>query len=87
MTRGKNDSNSENAKRLLKMIGIRIKFLREAKGEYNYERFAFKHDLNRSQLWRYENGEDMYLSSLLKVLAALDISLSDFFKEGFDKTA
>lgn len=86
MTRGKNDSNSENAKRLLKMIGIRIKFLREAKGEYNYERFAFKHDLNRSQLWRYENGEDMYLSSLLKVLAALDISLSDFFKEGFDKT-
>jgi len=87
MTRGKNDSNSENAKRLLKMIGVRIKFLREAKGEYNYERFAFKHDLNRSQLWRYENGEDMYLSSLIKVLAALDISLSDFFKEGFDKSA
>ncbi|KQR66942.1 helix-turn-helix domain-containing protein [Pedobacter sp. Leaf176] len=87
MTKGKSDYNSENARKLLKMIGIRIKFLREAKGEYNYERFAFKHDLNRSQLWRYENGEDMYLSSLLKVLAALDISLSDFFKEGFDKTA
>lgn len=87
MTRGKNDDSNENARQILKMIGVRIKFLREAKGEYNYERFAFKHDLNRSQLWRYENGEDMYVSSFLKVLAALDISVTDFFNEGFDKTA
>lgn len=87
MSRAKNDQNSENIKQVLKLVGERIRFLREAKGERNYEKFAFKHDLNRTQLWRYENGEDLNFSSLLKVLSALDISLAEFFSEGFDQSA
>lgn len=42
-------------------------------------------DLSRTQLWRYENGEDLRFTSLLKVLKALDISLAKFFGEGFDE--
>lgn len=87
MSKAKNEQDSENLKQVLKLVGERIRFLREAKGEKNYEKFAFKHDLNRTQLWRYENGEDLYFSSLLKVLAALDISLAEFFGEGFDQSA
>jgi len=35
---------------------------------------------------RYENGQDFYFSSLLKILRALDVSLAEFFKvSGFLK--
>jgi transcriptional regulator with XRE-family HTH domain len=81
MARGK---DNEQARLVLKRLGQRIRSLRESKNETNYEKFAFKHNLGRTQLWRYENGEDLQFSSLLKVLKALDISLADFFKEGFD---
>ncbi|MET3982024.1 ribosome-binding protein aMBF1 (putative translation factor) [Mucilaginibacter sp. UYP27] len=83
MARGKDNDPGEHIQIMLKKVGQRIKELREAKGEPNYEKFAFKHDINRTQLWRYENGEDLHFSSLLKVLKALDVSLTDFFKEGF----
>ena len=65
-------------------LGKRIKKIRKEAGFTNYEQFAFTHGINRSQYGRYENGEDLRFSSLLKVLKALDISLEDFFKEGFD---
>ncbi|MGM9475241.1 helix-turn-helix domain-containing protein [Pedobacter sp. GSP4] len=84
MSKAKNEQDSEHIRQVLKMVGARIRSLREARGERNYEKFAFKHDLNRTQLWRYENGEDLNFSSLLKVLSALDISLAEFFGSGFD---
>ncbi|MCB9290686.1 MAG: helix-turn-helix transcriptional regulator [Lewinellaceae bacterium] len=64
-------------------LGERIKALRKARGYSNYEQFAYEHEINRSQYGRYENGEDLRFSSLLKVLKALDISLAEFFGEGF----
>lgn len=67
----------------LKNLGERIKTLRKNSGFSNYEQFAFTHEINRSQYGRYENGEDMRFSSLLRVLKALDISLEEFFQEGF----
>lgn len=65
-------------------IGKRLRALRKAKGYSNYELFAFDHDIPRAQYGRYEKGEDMRLSSLLKVIKALDISVKDFFSDGFD---
>jgi transcriptional regulator with XRE-family HTH domain len=70
---------------VLKKLGIRLRELRLAKGEENYEKFAYKHDLNRAQVWRYENGEEMTVTSLVKMLNALDISLAEFFSEGFER--
>ncbi|WP_448698189.1 helix-turn-helix domain-containing protein [Mucilaginibacter sp. AW1-3] len=67
---------------LLVKIGERIRELRLAKGEPNAEKFALKNDINRVQYYGYEKGKDMQLSSLLKVLNALDTSLPEFF-EGF----
>lgn len=84
MARANGNDPNDQTKEVLKKLGKRIRALREAKGEMNYEKFAFKHELNRTQLWRYENGEDFNFSSLIKVLKALDVSLADFFKEGFE---
>ncbi|HYG40088.1 MAG TPA: helix-turn-helix transcriptional regulator [Cytophagales bacterium] len=73
----------EANKKQLQNIGKRLKQLRIEKGYTNYEQFAYEHDIPRAQYGRYERGEDLKLSSLLKVLQGLDISLKDFFAEGF----
>jgi transcriptional regulator with XRE-family HTH domain len=65
-------------------LGERFKELRKDLGFSNYEHFAYENELSRSQYGRYENGEDLRFSSLLKVLKAMNISLKDFFSKGFD---
>jgi transcriptional regulator with XRE-family HTH domain len=77
------DNDKLYTEKQLENLGNRLKELRIAKGFTNYEQFAFEHDLPRAQYGRYERGQDMRFSSLLKVLKAFDISLEDFFKEGF----
>ena len=74
----------ESIERQLKKLGNRIKQIRKEQGYSNYEQFAFKHDINRSSYSRFESGEDIRFSSLLRVLEAFDMSLEEFFSEGFD---
>ncbi len=69
----------------LKQLGDRIKSLRKAKGYSNYEQFAFTHGIARAQYGRYENGADMRISSLLKIIQAFDMNVEEFFSEGFDE--
>lgn len=64
-------------------LGKRIKQLRIAKGYSSYEYFAYEHNISRAQFGRYEKGEDLRYSSLLKVIRAFDITLEEFFNEGF----
>jgi len=72
------------AEKLLEKLGSRLRELRKARGYTNYEQFAFDHGLPRAQYGRYEKGQDLRLSSLVKVLTAMDVSLTEFFAEGFD---
>ncbi len=72
------------SKKQLEKLGERIKSLRISKGYTNYENFAFKHDIPRAQFGRYERGEDLRFSSLVKVVKAFDMTLQEFFREGFD---
>jgi transcriptional regulator with XRE-family HTH domain len=69
----------------LKKLAKRIRELRQEKGYTNYENFAYVSDLPRAQYGRYEKGEDLRYSSLMKVIRALGISVKDFFSEGFDE--
>jgi len=62
-------------------IKIRILFKILCLGRFFIK--TYEHEINRSQHGRYENGEGLRFSSLLKVLKALDISLAEFFGEGF----
>ncbi len=67
----------------LKKLGKRIKQLRIEKGYTSYEYFAYEHNISRAQFGRYERGEDLRFTSLLKVTNALGISLEEFFGNGF----
>lgn len=49
-------------------------------GYSNAEMFANHHGLNRSVYQRWENGEDLNLSSLLKLLEILEMKGSEFFE-------
>lgn len=64
-------------------LGIRIKALRIKAGYASYETFAYEHGLPRAQYGRYEQGKDLRFSSLVKVVAAFDMSMTDFFSDGF----
>lgn len=67
-------------------LGNKLRELRIEKGFTNYEQFAFEHNLPRAQYGRYEQGQDLRFSSLLKVLKAFDISLEDFLKKALSNS-
>ena len=67
---------------ILIKIGEKVRKLRKQNPDYaNYEVFAFTHRINKVTLQRIERGENYNMESLLKVLNALDIGLSEFFKD------
>ena len=76
----------ENPKVTLKKIGSKLRKLRKAAGYNNSDDFAYDHNINRSQYGKYEAGaQDMRLSTLLKTVNLLGITLEDFFKQGLNE--
>ena len=71
--------HDEFTQQQLENLGKRIKELRKAKGYSNYEQFAYDNNIPRAQYGRYENGEDLRFSSLVKVVSALGVSMKEFF--------
>lgn len=69
---------------LLEKLGKRIKTLRIEKKFSNYEHFAYESGISRTQYGKYETGDNLKFLTLMKVLKTLDISVADFFSEGFD---
>jgi transcriptional regulator with XRE-family HTH domain len=68
----------------LQKLGERIRRLRIQKGYTSYEYFAYEHEISRAQFGRYERGEDLRFSTLVKIINAMDLTLDEFFGEGFD---
>ncbi|MCC6182589.1 MAG: helix-turn-helix transcriptional regulator [Bacteroidia bacterium] len=68
----------------LKRLGKRIKELRIKRGYTNYEYFAYENNIGRTQYGKYETGGNIQFNTLVKILKALDISLKEFFSEGFE---
>jgi transcriptional regulator with XRE-family HTH domain len=83
-TKGKKAVSGSMPDEIKKKVGVRFKGLREQQGYSNYEKFANAKDLNRAQYGRYEKGTDLRISSLAKVVKAFDMTLAEFFAEGFD---
>ena len=63
----------------LNELARRLRKLRQEKGFTNYETFAFDNNFSRSQISRYENGEDLKFSTLVRILDALDTTFEEFF--------
>lgn len=78
-------SKELSTEKTLKSLGERIKSLRIKKGYTSYEYFAYEHNISRAQFGRYERGEDLRFSTLLRIIKAFDMTLEEFFSEGFSK--
>jgi transcriptional regulator with XRE-family HTH domain len=63
----------------LELIGKKIKYLRIKNGYSNYEDFAHEADIARAQYWKYENGANLMITTLMKILKFHKMSLTDFF--------
>ncbi len=68
----------------LLILATKIKQLRIKKGYTNYENFAFDKEIPRAQYGRYEKGEDIRFSSLIKLIKAFDLTPKEFFSKGFE---
>ena len=73
----KNDPDIQN-------LAARIRALRKKAGHSNADYFAYAHDITRAQYGRYELGEDIRFSSLMKLIKAFGLTPAEFFAEGFD---
>lgn len=66
-------------------LGKRMRELRIKSGYKSFEIFAYDHNLPRVLYGNYEKGSgNITYKNLLKVIKAFNISVSDFFSEGFD---
>lgn len=69
----------EFQKEELELIGKKIKYLRIKSGYSNYEDFAYDANIARAQYGKYENGANLMITTLMKILKHHNISLVDFF--------
>ncbi|MEQ9414250.1 MAG: helix-turn-helix transcriptional regulator [Cyclobacteriaceae bacterium] len=61
----------------------RIKELRKSKGYSSADLFAYDNNISRGQYGRYERGEDIRFSTLAKLIHTFDLTVEEFFAEGF----
>lgn len=80
MSEKKDTSKKSPDPRIVK-VGEKIRRLRKAKGYTSHENFAWEHDLPRVQYFRMEKGQNFRFESLLKILDAMEVSLTEFFSD------
>lgn len=68
----------------LKKLGARVKYLRVKKGYSSGEKFALDHGFSRVQYGRWETGKNLTFLSIVQMIDAFDITVKEFFSEGFD---
>ena len=74
---------SKDEQKMLRLLGDRIRELRIEKGFTNYEHFAYENNISRTQYGKYETGSNLQILTLHKLLKGFDISIEEFFSEGF----
>ena len=68
----------------IRLLAERIKQLRINAGYTSYENFAFDKEISRSQYNRYEKGENITFTTILRLCGLFEITIQEFFSEGFD---
>ncbi len=64
----------------LKDVGIILRELRLKKGYSSAENFSYDFELNRTNYWRWENGQNITLKSMFRICEIHEISLRNFFE-------
>lgn len=76
---------NEKDKHLIQ-LGNRMRELRLKAGHTAVERFAYENDFSRMLYSNWETGRgNITHKNLVKVCAALGVSLKEFFSKGFDE--
>ncbi|MCD7970776.1 MAG: helix-turn-helix domain-containing protein [Alistipes sp.] len=70
-----------SAEARLKKIADKLKELRKSKGYKSAEIFAYDNNLSRVSYWRIENGFNITMKTLIRLLDIHRISLSEFFRD------
>ncbi len=70
----------KNKDKRLYDLALIIRNQRIELGYSSAEKFSYAHGINRSVYQRWENGEDLNLSSLLRLCDLLGLSASDLFR-------
>lgn len=73
--------NKHSHTEYIRLVSERIKELRIKQGYTSYENFAHDKNIDRKQYWRIENGQNLTLKTLSKVLEKLNVSFKEFFGE------
>lgn len=68
----------------LQKLGARIRQLRKDAGYTNAESFAYEHSIPRSAYGRCEQGNNIELATLIRILNCHGLTLPEFFAEGFE---
>ena len=84
MAVGKKEVKKIDEAEIIKKLSERLKQVRIAKGYTSQETFAYQNDINRVQYSRYEQGKNLNFSTLFRVIQALDMTVAEFFAEGFE---
>lgn len=71
----------EIADERVQQIAKKIRNLRIEANYTSAESFAYDNNINRVQYWRVENGTNLTLKTLLKILDIHKISLGEFFQD------
>jgi transcriptional regulator with XRE-family HTH domain len=64
----------------LDLIAKKLKHLRVKAGYSNYEDFAHDADVARAQYGKYENGANLMITTLLKIMKFHKLSPAEFFE-------
>lgn len=65
----------------IQKIAKKLEKIRKEKGFTSYENFAIEFGISRMQYWRMEKGTNFNFKSLLNILKAHEMSLSEFFED------
>jgi len=68
----------------LKKLSIRLKALRKKSGFSNMDIFAYEHGFARAQYARYESGQDLRYSTIVRLANCFNMTIKEFFGEGFE---
>jgi transcriptional regulator with XRE-family HTH domain len=68
----------------LERLAGRFREIRKRLGYSSYETFAYENGFSRITYGKMETGQNVTYKSLLKFVKAADMTLAEFFSEGFE---
>ncbi len=75
---------TQEEKHIHKLLGKRIKELRKDAGYSSQETFAYDAEIPRALYGKYEQGSNITISSLRRILKFHNLTFKEFFKKGFE---